>query len=294
MNEFANPAVKFYRHSGKAPLLGLILLVLTGCIGVPILGLIYGVLMRIIPFIYINAFIVFGYVFAIGSALGYVAKYGKIRNMFVLGVVAFFIGLLAEYSGWIGWLTVMAKDPTFLIEFFLPWDVLYFITLVAKEGAWTISGTTPTGGILYVIWLLEAIAVVGGITYITVNDLSKVPYCEESDRWADKRTQIGAFNPISNIAQFKQSIHHGNLSVFNGLKPSPPQERHFTTLSLYECDHCKNFFVLNVEDVTLVTNNKGKTEAKVKPVISNLMITPFQLANLRKLAQPDTAEAPAV
>lgn len=294
MNEFTNPAVKFYRHSGKISLLGLILIGVTGCIGVPILGLLYGVLMRVIPFVYINAFIVFGYAFLIGSVLSSLAKYGKIRNMIVLGVAAFFIGLLADYAGWVGWLAIMIKDPMFLVEFFLPFDIFYLISLVAKEGAWTISGTTPTGGILYFLWFLEAIAVVGGITYITINNLAKIPFCEESDRWADKRTQIGAFSPIPNIAQFKQSVKHGNLSVFNRLKLSSPQDKHFTTLILYECDHCRNFFVLNVEDVRLVTNNKGKTEAKVKPVISNLMLTPFQLAGLRKLAQPEMTERPAV
>jgi hypothetical protein len=290
MNEFANPSVKFYRHSGKTPLLGLLLLGVTGCVGVPILGLLYGVLMRVIPFVYLNAFIVFGYIFVIGAVLGYVAKYGKIRNMVVLGVIAFFIGLLAEYSGWIGWLAVMVRDPMFLIEFFFPFEVFYLISLVAEEGAWTLSGMTPTGGFLYFIWLLEAVAVVGGITYIAVTDNKKVPFCEESDRWADKRTQIGAFTPIPNIAQFKQSVKHGNLSVFNRLRPSPAEDRHFTTLELYECGHCRNFFVLNVEDVTLVTNNKGKTEAKVKPILSNLMITPFQLENLKRLAEPDMAQ----
>lgn len=289
MNDFSNPTVKFYRHSGKTSLLGIILIGIMGCIGVPILGLLYGVLMRVIPFIYINGFLVLGYVFVVGSILAYIAKYGKIRNMILLGLTAFFIGLLADYAGWVGWLTVMAGSPLFLIEFFLPTDIIYFITQVAKEGAWTISGTTPTGGILYFLWFLEAFAVVGGIVYVTVTDLAKTPFCEDSDRWADKRTQIGAFTPISNMSQFRQEIKQGNLSAFNSLKPSRPEDRHFTTLVLYECEHCRNFFVLNVEDVRLVTNSKGKTEAKVKRVLSNLMLTPFQLAGLKRLAPPESA-----
>ncbi len=289
MNELANPTVRFYRHSGKVSLLGLLLIGITGCIGVPILGLLYGVLIRVIPFIYIDGFLVFGYVFVVGSILAYVAKFGKIRNMILLGLIVFFIGLLADYAGWVGWLTVMAGDPAFLMEFFLPTDIIYFITVVAKEGAWTLSGTTPTGGILYFLWLLEAFAVVGGIVYVTITSLAKTPFCEDSERWADKRTQIGAFTPISNIPQFRQEVKQGNLSVFNALKPSPTEDRHFTTLVLHECEDCKNFFVLNVDDVTLVTNNKGKTEAKSKRVISNLMLTPFQLAGLKKLASPETA-----
>lgn len=294
MNEFVNPTVKFYRHSGKAPLLGLILLGVTGCIGVPILGLLYGALMRLIPFVYISVFIVVGYVFVVGAILNYVAMYAKIRNVIVLGLVAFFLGILADYFGWIGWLTMTAKDPRFLLEFLLPFDVLYIISILAKEGVWTISGITPTGGMLYFIWLLEAAIVIGGVTYVTVGDLAKIPFCEDSNQWANKRTQIGAFTPIPNITQFKEAVQQGNLTVFNTLKLSPPDDRHYITLVLYECDHCKNFFVLKVEDVTLVTNSKGRIEAKTKPILSNLILTPFQLASLRKLAEPDTTQTQVV
>jgi fatty-acid desaturase len=99
MNEFGTTAAKFYRHSGKAPILGLILIGLAGFIAVPILGLIYGVLIRVIPFIYINFFVVIGYAFAVSFVLSRVAKYGKIRNMVLLGLAAFFFGLLADYVG---------------------------------------------------------------------------------------------------------------------------------------------------------------------------------------------------
>lgn len=293
MNEFANTTVKFYRHSGKAPVLGLILIGLAGFIAVPILGLIYGVLIRVIPFIYINAFLVLGYAFAVGFLLSSAAKYGKVRNMFLLGLAAFFFGVLADYVGWVAWLAVMAGDPFFLVEFFFPADILYFITVVAEEGAWTLSGTTPTGGFLYFIWFIEACVVIGGSTYFTLDMLSKIPFCEDSNAWAEKRTQIGAFTPIADPAQFKQAVSQGNFSAFNGLKLSPENERRFTTLEVYECEQCRNFHVLNVNDVTITVNRKGKAEFKTKRVLSNLLLSPFQLASLKKLAEPQPEIAAA-
>jgi hypothetical protein len=109
--------------------------------------------------------------------------------------------------------------------------------------------------------------------------------------WADKRSQIGAFIPIADPAQFKQAVSQGNLSVFNAFKPSLPQDRHFTTLELYECEHCRNFFVLNVDDVTVTINNNGKADTKTKSILSNLIITPHQLGSLRKLALPDPGQS---
>jgi len=293
MNEFGTTTAKFYRHSGRAPILGLILIGLAGFIAVPILGLIYGVLIRVIPFIYINVFIVIGYAYAVGFVLSSVAKYGKVRNMVLLGLAAFFFGVLADYVGWVSWLAVVAGDPTFLIEFFFPMDILYFITVIAEEGAWTISGTTPTGGFLYFIWFIEACMVIGGSTYLTVTSLSETPFCEDSDAWADKKSQVGAFAPLKNPAQFKQAVTQGNFSAFNELKPARPEDMHFTTLQLYECVQCRNFYVLNVNDVTVTINNKGKADTKTRSVLSNLIVTPHQLASLRRLAEPPPAPAAA-
>jgi hypothetical protein len=293
MNEFGTTTAKFYRHSGKAPILGLILIGLAGFIAVPILGLIYGVLIRVIPFIYINVFIVIGYAYAVGFVLSSVAKYGKVRNMFLLGLAAFFFGVLADYVGWVSWLAVVAGDPTFLIEFFFPMDILYFITVIAEEGAWTISGATPTGGFLYFIWFIEACMVIGGSTYLTVTSLSETPFCEDSDAWADKKSQVGAFAPLKNPAQFKQAVTQGNFSAFNELKPARPEDMHFTTLQLYECVQCRNFYVLNVNDVTVTINNKGKADTKTRSVLSNLIVTPHQLASLRRLAEPPPAPTAA-
>jgi hypothetical protein len=293
MNEFGTTTAKFYRHSGKAPILGLILIGLAGFIAVPILGLIYGVLIRVIPFIYINFFIVVGYAFAVGFVLSSVAKYGKVRNMVLLGLAAFFFGVLADYVGWVSWLAVVAGDPTFLIEFFFPMDILYFITVIAEEGAWTISGATPTGGFLYFIWFIEACMVIGGSTYLTVTSLSETPFCEDSDAWADKKSQVGAFAPLKNPAQFKQAVTQGNFSAFNELKPARPEDMHFTTLQLYECVQCRIFYVLNVNDVTVTINNKGKADTKTRSVLSNLIVTPHQLASLRRLAEPPPAPAAA-
>jgi hypothetical protein len=291
MNEFGTTTAKFYRHSGKAPILGLILIGLAGFIAVPILGLLYGVLIRVIPFIYINVFIVLGYAYAVGFVLSSVAKYGKVRNMFLLGLAGFFFGALADYVGWVSWLAVLMGDPSFLIGFFFPADVLYIITMVAEEGAWSIKGTTPTGGFLYFIWFIEACTVIGGSTYLTVTALSKTPFCEDSDAWADKKSQIGAFAPLTNPAQFKRAITQGNFSAFNELKPSRPEEMRFTTLELFECVQCRNFFVLNVDDVTVTIDNKGKANTKTKSVLSNLLITPHQLASLKRLAEPPSEPA---
>ena len=293
MNAYASSTAKFYRHSGRAPLMGLILVGLAGLVAVPILGLIYGVLIRFIPFVYINGLIVLGYVFAISFILSKAAKIGKVRNPILMGLAALFFGVLADYVGWVSWLAAVFRDPLFLVEFFFPFDILYYISLVAQEGAWTISGTTPTGGILYTLWLLEAIAVIGGTTYIVVTgELAETPFCEESDAWAEKRSQIGVFKPIANPVQFKHAIAQGDFSAFfRELKLAQQGDMQFTSLEVNECEHCRQFATLDVRNVALKVDKKGNVETKIKPIISKLIVTPHQLTDLRKLS---AAEASSV
>ena len=291
MNELSSTTAKFYRHSGKAPVIGLLLIGIAGFVAIPILGVIYGYLLRYIPFIYINCLIVLGYAYAISFVISRVAKYGKVRNMILIGLAGLFFGLLADYIGWVSWIAAMIGDPSYLIGFFFPFEVFGIITEVAKEGAWSLSGTTPTGAALYFIWFVEACTVIGGSTYLSISALSDIPFCEDSDTWADKKTVLGAFTPVANPQQFRARVAQGRFAPFNELKPAQAGSRNYTLLETYECEQCKSFFVLNVKNVDVKIDRKGKAETKTKPIISNLIVTPTTLASLRKLAEVQPADA---
>jgi hypothetical protein len=277
----ANPD-NFYRHSGKVPFLGLILLGIAGFIATPILGIVYGYLIFYIPFIYVNLFVVFGYVYAVSFALSKAVRVGKIRNKWITALAAFGFGLLAEYVGWVAWIAALARDPFFLIEFFFPFDIIYIITELAKQGVWSLGSSTPTGAFLYTIWLAEAAAVIGGITYYTLHMLGDIPFCEESDAWADKSTGIAVFAPLDNPREFKEAISQGNFSAFNELKPIQ-NGNEYTWFQLYECETCHNFFVLNIKDVRINTDYRGRQNTKQKDIVSNLKVSQSALSTVKRL-----------
>jgi hypothetical protein len=280
--EYSTTSNNFYRHSGKVPLLGLILLGVAGLVAVPILGVLYGYLIFYIPFIYVNLFVVFGYVYAVSFVLSKAMRLGKIRNTLIAGLAAFGFGLLAEYVGWVAWIAALARDPYFLIEFFFPFDIIYIITELAKEGVWSLGSSTPTGAFLYAIWLAEAAAVIGGTTYYTLHMLGETPFCEESDAWADKSTGIAAFAPLENPHGFKEALAQGNFSIFNELKPIQ-NGNEYTWFQLYECGDCNNFFVLNVKDVRTTTDYRGRQNTRQKNIVSNLKISQSALSTVKRL-----------
>ena len=291
MIELSTSAVKFYRHSGRAPIQGLVLMGILGVGATIILGVIYGYLLYYIPFIYLNFLIVFGYVYAISFVLARAARYGKVRNILLIGLAGLAFGLLAEYIGWVSWIAAILGSPVNLIGFFFPFQVFEIITEIARQGAWSLFDFTPTGAFLYLIWLGEAVTVIGGITYLTYTSLSRIPFCEESNDWAEKKSILGTFGPLADIKHFKATITQGGYSAFNELKPLQTEQSHFTTLELFECDRCRNFFVLNVDDVQVKINNKGERNTRVKPVISNLIVTSSVLSGIRRLIEEKMAQS---
>jgi hypothetical protein len=292
MNTLNTGTASFYRHSGRAPLLGLILLGAAGFIAIPILGLIYGYLIYYIPFIYLSVLLVIGYAWAASFVLSKAASLGKIRNFLVVGLAALCFGLLAEYVGWVAWIAAFAEDPTYLMAFFYPLDIITFIIEIGKQGAWSMSGSTPKGAFLYFIWMVEAVMVVGGIIYYSLKTFSQVPFCEESEAWASKKSTVAAFAPLSDATRFRSAIGQGNFSVFNELQPVQTGSA-FTLFEVYECETCKNFFVLNINDVKISTDYKGRQNRKEKAIVSNLVVSPSTISGLRRTFQEQQASPQA-
>jgi hypothetical protein len=282
MNQFGLSTQGFYRKSGKVPFLGIILFFIIGGVGLTILGLIYGFVIFYIPFAQLGAFAVIGYAFAGSYVLTKAITIGKLRNPILIGLLVFGFSIYAEYIGWIAWIATLAKDARYLLEFFFPWEVLSIILELGVEGVWSLSGSTPKGAFLYLIWIVEALTVIGGITYLTIKSAAAMIFCEESNMWVTKKTLLGIFSPIADPRQIKLDVAQGNLSIFGQLSPATPNSSHFSLLEVYECEHCNNFRVLNLDDGVITQDRRGNMGSKTKPIIKNLLVSAAFLSNLKR------------
>jgi hypothetical protein len=229
------------------------------------------------------------YILAISFVLNKAIKWGKVRNTLIVGLAAFGFGLFAEYVGWVAWIAAYAKDPYYLLEFFLPWDIAIFIIEIGKEGVWSFSGSTPTGWALYAIWLMEAFCVVGGITFYTLRVHSEVPFCEDSEIWVDKMKIMAVFAPPADPKRFKASISQGNFSVINELKLLQTGNA-YIMFELYECEVCKSFFMINIKDVKVSVDRRGRRNQQTKTILKNLLLPPATVSALRRMIQEQYTE----
>lgn len=284
MDPFASRREMFYRHSWKAPIGGLLLVGAAGLLSTLILGLIYGYVMFYIPFVYIKVIIMIGYPIAIGFILSFAVQRGKVRNDLLVGLAGVGFGILADYMGWVAWIAAALRNTDYLIVFFYPGDILYFMQEVAKVGFYVIGSSRPTGAILYLIWLVEAAVVVGVTAYMVIKNHLDTPFCEECNQWVETERYLGLYSPLANSSKFKKAVKEGDFSVFTELKPSQMGNR-FTKLTMRECQTCQNFRVLNVKGLNISVNSKQKLESKEEAIISNLRVTPSLLSTLQRINQ---------
>ncbi|AWM33131.1 hypothetical protein [Hymenobacter nivis] len=68
---------------------------------------------------------------------------------------------------------------------------------INETGTWSLKSTTPSGLVLWAIWLIEATIIVGG-AYLMAAAQAQEPFSEATGAWADEETLA---HPVGYIAQ---------------------------------------------------------------------------------------------
>jgi hypothetical protein len=207
--------MNLYQHSGKIGLSPLLLLVA----GIPlllILACIYGYINVYNPIGgYVTFLIILGYAFACGFVVNILLKYGKCRNKtlcFVSGAVG---GLLSLYFAWVFFLYVLTHRFTdmnvgILQIIFSPLMMWDMIASINESGWFTIKGATPSGIVLWIFWLIEAVTILFVAMLIGSFAIDDEMFCEKCGKWCDlsetkhlkippeiASTKAGDINPLT-------------------------------------------------------------------------------------------------
>lgn len=267
-----------YKHSGKIELLGLVLMVLFGTATAAVLGVLYAYLTNFIPFPYINFFITLGYGGAVGLATGFGGKLGKVRNIPIMLAGGALAGLIAVYTAWVGYFFVSVGSRELLLD---PIALFGFAKLVAALGPWSIFGITPKGDLLYILWVIEAVMIIGssaaGAAVIVSNSL----FCERCHAWFKGKHIISSLEPLKNLDYLIEQFQEDNFTAIYRLKKSTGSV--YTEIEVRHCHLCKQEFYLTVRLVGVVTDSKGKQEKKEAELVRHIAISALVYNNLQKL-----------
>ena len=266
-------ALPVYRHSGKFNAFGVCApLAVAALLGWP-LGLAYGHATRSIPFVFINVLLPVGYGFVFGAMTIWLLRKGRVRNLGVAAVIAVLVGTIAVYFEWNGFLHALVPEPPLL---FLPDEIGDGIAYLYEHGSWSIGrgrGTTHVAGFpLALVWLAEALLIIGFTLAVSVRFVRDTPYCEDSQCWFDEAKAVNCLAAIDDPDQLEQ-LRAGDITPLTLAQFKSADADHFTRLLLTRSKACDHFCTLQVQDVQQSLNRQGHVVTKTRNLTKVLMIS---------------------
>jgi hypothetical protein len=268
VNENYHP---FYRHSGKFGIHGPLLAVLAALIAGYPLGIIYSYLIKWIPFIYLNFFIVIGYGLIFGVMTMPLLKFANVRNTIVAVLTGLTVGLIAWYMNWNGYLHAMIKEAPTLMT---PGQLKLLMKLLYEHGSWGIgfsSQDAVTGIPLAIVWLCEAGIIIGASTLLAYGTVAATPFCENHACWLDKEKKIDKLDAFVQPDQIA-ALQAGNIAPLDHARPRVPASGAFARMTLRYSDKCEEFCTLSIENVSVTVDDKGKVQEKKQAIMTNLLV----------------------
>jgi hypothetical protein len=278
---------QFYRHSGKFSPHGLALaLIVPIAAGFP-LGYVYAYLIKWIPFIYLNVFIVAGYGGVVGFLAGWMLKIGKVRNNTLATLCGLLAGIVGLYMGWNGHVHAYFEGAPI---FCLPAEILKGMKYLYEHGSWTLKGEMVTGIVLAIVWGIEALMIISLSTLVSYVMISGSPFCERTESWLDQEKKISTMEPFTQPAQL-EAFKAGELNPLFQARAKREGASTFGRLTIKHSPKCEEFFTVTIANVTVNVDKKGKVTEKAQQLATNIIVSKSMFDQIVKLEQlkPESA-----
>jgi len=290
------------------PPAGILALLAGGVAAALVLAFVYIYAVWYIPFVYINFFLCLGFGLGLGAALAALVRLGKLRSPGAVGALALLLGLVAVYLEWGVYLTLIFNSETtgagagadtttsFSLSLFLdiithPGAMWLAMQKINETGTWSLKGSTPSGVFLAVIWVVEAVIILGG-TWLVAKAQATEPFSEASGEWATEETLAHPLTFAQDVATTRAALESGQ---FHHLTPHTAAEAEapFARLKLHSAPNDHNCRYLTLENVTTTVDKKGKASQSTATVVQHLAISPAHFQELHRRFGTLPASQPA-
>jgi hypothetical protein len=278
----------YYKHSGRTPVLGIVSGFLAGVlISIPASYLYdYGIIEITTDKLRFICTLLFGALIGAGAGLGLV--WGKVRNTLaaaLLGAAACLAGLYISWGVWIydvsGRGQWFPNPSTLLMHPKAMWQVILKIN---TTGTWAMEHDAPTAGtMLWVVWLTEALLIVGFGTLVTVALMKRQPFCEKCDGWCSKTEKL-YFAPTLPPVDVKTKLESHQFECLQRLGQGSARGSHFRVI-LHSCSSCG---MLNTLSLIKAFPKDQKT------LIDKLLLSSAEIEAVRRLGSSRSAAAVAI
>lgn len=281
--------VTVYKHSGCFTVGGAVLAFGLGLAGGLPLAFLYSWGVIRIPEVKLACIATMVYGALVGVTSGVGAKWGKVRNGRVAAAIAICVATGSLYCSWAFWVrdvfhTFAHKEVSALALMQRPWALWNLVKLINQYGTWGMSQNSPTTGTeLWVIWVLEAVTVLGAAGLAAAAMIQAQPFCETCRAWCSSSEKL-CLSPVSDLPQTKLLLEQHDLSFLQTLGPGNKKSSRLNA-ELHSCRTCGELNTLTVQQVTVQPRKLGSPEVKTVNLASKLLISRQEADAFRQTAQ---------
>ena len=277
----------YYKRTGRVSMLSVVTTLIGGLIGAGILASLYIALQWFIPFVYFNFLITLGLALGIITLVDFLHKNGKIRNAPVAIASMLIISLFTLYFQWALYVSLMmgAEEnlldgvwlkPSFSFEYF---SIYFFhpsllwadMLTLSSYGTFSIKGTQVSGELLWAVWAIEALMILGWPLVYMFSGQATKPFSEVQDSWMELRKLSAQFPFVEDKAPLVDQFIQGNFSFIENPLPADQHADRFSKVEVYELSGDPYQYIC-LENVTIKTNKKGETDTDSKAIIKHFKL----------------------
>ena len=184
----------YYKYSGKFAPQGVVLGLLAGAAAsIPLTFLyVYGIVS--IPEARLRAICTITFGLLVGGFSGIAMCWGKVRNHLVAASVGFIASSFGLYASWFAWMLHLVHPSQWVFNLAGPmthphglWQAMLAVN---ATGTWGMGSTAEHGTFLWIVWIGEALLVVGTGTLVAMAVIHKRPFCESCEQWCSQKTKL--------------------------------------------------------------------------------------------------------
>ena len=260
------------------------LIMLTGGIGAAFaLGLLFGILTVIDPFIYImNLIGTVALGIIAGLAFHDTGRSSRLRIRPIANIRPLFIALCAIYANGVGWTFGFYQFEELATT---PRGLAMMAQIAVADGRWSVFGWTPSIWHFYLIWFSEA----GIILCCGVAAAARylgVPYCERCQIWTRTVLTVRPLAPVEERCDFVHQLEREEYRVLESLTRLAEDTKSYMKILIKDCPSCRSFKLATFSRVDISTPDEmGKVKTMVETFCTDLLIDAKAFGMLQRLQE---------
>jgi hypothetical protein len=252
-----------YKLSGKSGNIFFVGLLL-GPIFIALLAIIYAYIDVYNPLVYFTFIVFLGLLFGIVLIQKIVIKLSKCRSETSALIYGTIVGLFGVYINWCTFLFVYFRYHELPIEFLDlmldPVSVFDMANALSIDGYYSMFGSDIKGFFLWLIWIIEALGIIGAGAVGGLIVLHEEIFCEDCNIWAEKK-DVDLRLAIEDQVSAKTAIDSDVTKILEYPIYVGANSEHIQ-VNLHQCSKCQNTSTIDIDLITYEENDKGEIKEK--------------------------------